>query len=152
MPSIEEIDSHQLSAWMEADPEGFLLVDVRSPAEMAQGVLPNAERVPMHLVPVRMGEWRNQTKIVFYCRSGARSAQVCVFLQQQGFSQVFNLGAGIIDWYRQGTRLKRPGLPACPVNQAFPGCAFNRLIQRFGLRLTGSYPIKAAHLLEPTDG
>ena len=54
MPSIEEIDSHQLSAWMEADPEGFLLVDVRSPAEMAQGVLPNAEPVPMHLVPVRM--------------------------------------------------------------------------------------------------
>ena len=43
MSYIEEIDSHQLSAWMESDPEGFLLVDVRSPAEMAQGVLPNAE-------------------------------------------------------------------------------------------------------------
>jgi rhodanese-related sulfurtransferase len=110
MPSIEEIDSHQLSAWMEADPEGFLLVDVRSPAEMAQGVLPNAEPVPMHLVPVRMGEWRNQPKIVFYCRSGARSAQVCAFLQQQGFSQVFNLRAGIIDWYRQGYAIEAPQL------------------------------------------
>ena len=110
MSYIEEIDSHQLSAWMEADPEGFLLVDVRSPAEMAQGILPDAEPVPMHLVPVRMGEWRNQTKIVFYCRSGARSAQVCAFLQQQGFSQVFNLRAGIIDWYRQGYAIEAPKL------------------------------------------
>jgi len=110
MSYIEEIDSHQLSAWMEADPEGLLLVDVRSPAEMAQGVLPNAEPVPMYLVPVRMGEWRDQPKIVFYCRSGARSARVCAFLQQQGFNQVFNLRAGIIDWYRQGYAIEAPQL------------------------------------------
>ncbi|MGB5298241.1 MAG: hypothetical protein WBN08_16025 [Thiogranum sp.] len=42
------------------------MVDVRSPVEMAQGVLPNAESVPVHLVPVRMEEWRNPLKIVFY--------------------------------------------------------------------------------------
>ena len=49
-------------------------------------------------------------------------------------------------------RLKRPGLPVWPVDQALSGCELNRAIQRFGLRLTGSYPIKAAHLLEPIDG
>jgi rhodanese-related sulfurtransferase len=64
--------------------------------------LPNAETEPVHLVPVRRKEWCHQRKIVFYCRSGARSAQVCAFLQQQGFSLVINLRAGIIGWYRQG--------------------------------------------------
>ena len=47
-------------------PRVFFMVDVRSPVEMAQGVLPNAESVPVHLVPVRMEEWRNPLKIVFY--------------------------------------------------------------------------------------
>ena len=110
MDNIKEIDSHQLAAWLEVDPESFLLIDVRSPAEIAQGVLPNAEPVPMQLVPVRMEEWRNQPKIVFYCRSGARSAQVCAFLQQQGISQVINLRAGFIDWFRQGYAIEAPGL------------------------------------------
>ena len=85
------------------------MVDVRSPVEMVQGVLPNAESVPVHLVPVRMEEWRNPLKIVFYCRNGARSAQVCVFLQQQGFGQVINLRAGIIDWFRQGYAIEASG-------------------------------------------
>lgn len=102
MAYVEEIDSHQLAAWLEEDPAGVLLVDVRSWAEMAQGVLPHAETVPMHLVPVRMEEWRNQARIVFYCRTGARSGQVCAYLQQQGIDQVVNLRGGIVDWYRQG--------------------------------------------------
>ena len=69
MSYIDEIDAHQLASMMQAEPEGFSLVDVRSPAEMAQGVLPNAEPVAMHLVPLKLEEWRNkQQKVVFYCR------------------------------------------------------------------------------------
>ena len=86
------------------------MVDVRSPVEMAQGVLPNAESVPVHLVPVRMEVWRNPLRIVFYCRNGARSAQVCAFLRQQGFGQVINLRAGIIGLFRQGYAIEAPGL------------------------------------------
>ena len=98
MLHIEEIDVHQLASMMQAEPEGFSLVDVRSPAEMAQGVLPNAEPVPMHLVPLKMEEWRNkQHKVVFYCRTGARSGQVCSYLQQQGVAEVINLRGGIVD-------------------------------------------------------
>jgi rhodanese-related sulfurtransferase len=36
------------------------------------------------------------------CRSGARSAQACMFLQQQGFSNVFNLRGGMIAWVQGG--------------------------------------------------
>jgi rhodanese-related sulfurtransferase len=109
MLHIEEIDVHQLASMMQAEPEGFSLVDVRSPAEMAQGVLPNAEPVPMHLVPLKMEEWRNkQHKVVFYCRTGARSGQVCSYLQQQGVAEVINLRGGIVDWHRQGYAVETP--------------------------------------------
>jgi len=110
MFGIQEIDSMQLAALMESEPESFLLLDVRGPNEMAQGMLPNAEAMPMHLVPLRVGELKDQQKIVVYCRSGVRSAQICAFLQQQGIDQCYNLRGGIIDWYQRGYPIEAPEL------------------------------------------
>lgn len=108
MFSIQETDSAQLSEWLKAADGDLLLIDVRTPAEMAQGMLPGAQPAPMHLVPLRMDEWRNAGKIVVYCRTGARSAQVCAFLQQHGIDQAVNLKGGIVDWYRRGLPIESP--------------------------------------------
>lgn len=102
MNGIQEINASQLSDMIGNETESFRLIDVRSINEMAQGMLPGAEAMPMHLVPLRIEELKGTGKIVFYCRTGARSAQVCAFLQQHGFDQVINLQGGIVDWYRQG--------------------------------------------------
>lgn len=87
---------------MEDEPESFLLVDVRSMSELGYGMLPRAVAIPMHLVPVRLEQLKKERKVVFYCQTGARSGQVCAFLQQQGVGQVLNLRAGIVDWQRGG--------------------------------------------------
>ncbi|HHH44357.1 MAG TPA: sulfurtransferase [Gammaproteobacteria bacterium] len=102
MFGIQEIDSTQLAEMIAANEEDYLLIDVRTPAEMAQGMLAGAEAMPMHLVPLRLDDLRRQPKIVVYCRTGARSAQVCAWLQQQGVDQALNLRGGIVDWYRRG--------------------------------------------------
>ena len=108
MFSVQEIDSQQLAALLQESGKDLLLVDVRTPAEMAQGMLPGAAGVPMHLVPLRLDEWRSRKKIVVYCRTGARSAQVCAFLQQHGIDQAINLRGGIVDWYRRGMPIEIP--------------------------------------------
>lgn len=108
MFDLHEIDSRQLTDLIDNDTESFALIDVRGPDEMAQGMLPNAEPVPMHLIPLKLEELRERGKLVFYCRSGARSGQVCAYLRQQGLEQVVNLRGGIIDWYRQGFRIEAP--------------------------------------------
>lgn len=108
MFGIKEIDAAGLSAQLQDPAEDVLLVDVRSPAEMAQGMLPGAQAVPMHLVPLRLDEWRNHKKIVFYCRTGARSGQVCAFLAQHGIDNAVNLRGGIVDWHRQGLPIEVP--------------------------------------------
>lgn len=115
MFGIQEIDPHQLADWMEKQPESFLLVDVRSANEMSQGMLPAARPMPMHTIPLKMDELRSKEKIVFYCRTGARSGQVCAFLQQQGLQQVLNLRGGIIDWFRHGLPIEAPRVPAFAV-------------------------------------
>ncbi|MEE9492327.1 MAG: rhodanese-like domain-containing protein [Gammaproteobacteria bacterium] len=108
MLGIKEITSLQLKETLDNKPSGYRLIDIRSKAEMAQGVIPGAELVPMHLVPLKAEEWRDDDTVVLYCRSGARSAQVCSFLQQQGFNNVVNMRGGIIDWVRQGMSIDFP--------------------------------------------
>jgi rhodanese-related sulfurtransferase len=70
--------------------------------EIAAGTVSGAEAVPLHTLPVRVNEFSRDEKLVFICRSGARSAQACMFLLQQGFENVYNLRGGMIGWVQSG--------------------------------------------------
>ncbi len=101
MFGVKEIDVHTLTGWKEKG-QNFQLFDVRSIDEMAHGIIPGGESMPLHLLPLNKEELCKETDIVLYCRSGARSAQAVAFLQQHGFDRVFNLRGGIMDWVRHG--------------------------------------------------
>ena len=101
---VKEIDSTALESKLSDDNELYLL-DIRSESEVMQGVLPNAEHLPMHLIPMKMNEFPKDKDIVLYCRSGARSYHACMYLMQQGFQNVVNLRGGIIDWARSGNQI-----------------------------------------------
>lgn len=120
MFGIPEIDSRQLADWINQEQESFSLLDVRGMEEIAQGMLPNAEPLPMHLIPLKLSELRERGKLVFYCRSGARSAQVCAYLLQQGLEQVVSLRGGIVDWYRQGFHIEAPAFSSLASEAANP--------------------------------
>ena len=98
---VNEIDSEGLKTRI-GNGDGLLLVDIRTAAEVAQGAIPDAIHIPMHLLPLRAAELPRDTDVVLYCRSGARSYHACQFLGQQGFSNVINLRGGIIAWARHG--------------------------------------------------
>lgn len=103
---VKEIDAAQLAERLE---EGEVtLIDVRSAAETAQGMIEGASHIPMHMLPLRLGEIPKDRDVVFYCRSGARSAQVCMWLGQQGFDNALNLRGGVIAWARAGQDFVAP--------------------------------------------
>ena len=56
----------------------------------------------MHLIPLRLAELDKNATTVFYCRSGARSAQAAAFVAGIGFTDVYNLQGGIISWANAG--------------------------------------------------
>jgi rhodanese-related sulfurtransferase len=60
----------------------------------------------LHTLPIKVHELPKDEKLVMVCRSGARSAQACMFLQQHGFSNVYNLRGGMMGWVQSG-------FPAC---------------------------------------
>jgi rhodanese-related sulfurtransferase len=104
---INEIDSESLRKRL-TDGEDLLLVDIRTPAEIAQGAIPDALLMPMHLIPLRLSELPKEREIVVYCRSGARSYQACAYLMQQGYERTLNLRGGIIAWARHGFPIESP--------------------------------------------
>lgn len=104
---IDEIESEALRARLQAR-EDLALIDIRSDAELAQGMLPRATHLPMHLIPLRMDELPRDKPVVLYCRSGARSYHACAYLMQQGYDNVINLRGGIIAWARHGFDIVLP--------------------------------------------
>ncbi len=98
---VNEIDSKSLSQRL-GEGEGVVLVDIRTQAEMAQGIIPDSLLLPMHLIPLRMSELPMDQDVVLYCRSGARSYQACAYMMQKGYGRVLNLRGGIIDWAGHG--------------------------------------------------
>lgn len=98
---VREIDSDSLKKRIDSQ-EDLLLIDIRTAEEVAQGIIPDATHLPMHLLPIRQSELPRDKDLVLYCRSGARSYHACQFLMQQGLDNAVNLRGGIIDWVRHG--------------------------------------------------
>lgn len=101
---IKEIDAYDLQSRI-ADGDEFVLLDIRSAGELAQGVLPDADHLPMHLIPLRINELPKDKDVILYCHSGARSYHACAYLAQQGYDNVINLRGGILGWARSGYQL-----------------------------------------------
>jgi len=100
MAGYKNIDIAELKSMMESG--GIRLVDVRTDAEIAQGIIPGAEKLPLHLLPLSLGKFDGKQPTVFYCRTGGRSAQAAAFMASQGLDQSFNLQGGIIAWAQAG--------------------------------------------------
>lgn len=107
MSLINEIEVTDLAKLKESG-ESVRVIDIRQPAELSGGIIPGAEALPMHTIPLRMSELDREEKLIMVCRSGARSAQACMFLQQQGYDKVYNLRGGMMAWSGSGLEV---GLP-----------------------------------------
>ena len=77
----------------QARERGAIILDVRTPAEYAQGHIPGAANLPLdsigqaaHFVPAK------NAVVYVYCQSGVRSSKACSRMKAAGFSNVVNAG------------------------------------------------------------
>jgi len=103
MANFREINVAELQAMLTRG--NIHLVDVRTDAEIARGIIRGADKLPLHLLPLRLNEFDPAAPTVFYCRVGARSAQAAAFATAQGFTEVYNLRGGIMAWAQAGLPL-----------------------------------------------
>jgi rhodanese-related sulfurtransferase len=107
MASVNHIDRTELARLQQAGP--VTLLDVRTEAEVARGIIAGARHIPLQQLPERYSELDADRELVVYCQSGGRSANACAWLAAQGFARVHNLAGGVGAWLRDGQPLSAPG-------------------------------------------
>jgi rhodanese-related sulfurtransferase len=80
--------------------EKLNILDVREPAEYAEANM-GAKLIPLGQVMNgqldEIEDWKDQ-EVIVHCRSGMRSLQACMAMEQMGFTNTKNLQGGILAW------------------------------------------------------
>ncbi|EKM60887.1 uncharacterized protein PHACADRAFT_247105 [Phanerochaete carnosa HHB-10118-sp] len=107
----KELTYEELKPRTEQPTPDKYLIDVREPDEVLQGSIPSAVNLPLSVLAnslhlhhekfkVRFG-WekpRKDQEIVFYCRSGKRSASACDIAKRNGYTNILNYKGSWLDW------------------------------------------------------
>jgi rhodanese-related sulfurtransferase len=103
--SITPIEVYQLHLKSEA----IVVIDVREAHELVEVSTPLAQHLPLtSFAPSElMGKYSPETPLFMLCRSGVRSRKAAELLIQVGFSVVYNIEGGIIDWEASGLPVKK---------------------------------------------
>lgn len=85
----------------------LVVLDVRTPEEVADGALPGAINIDLSSPDFtrQVAELDRNVPYFVYCRSGNRSAQAVRIMQDLGFTEIYELDGGILDWTEAGGRL-----------------------------------------------
>lgn len=77
-----------------------IVLDVRTMGEFTQGHIPDAVIADIYQRDFidKINQLPKDKEIYVYCTVGARSLQAAQILQKNGFSKVYNLQGGIMDW------------------------------------------------------
>lgn len=97
---VQPFEAVQLSAALEDG--NIRLIDVRSDEEVAGGMIPGAEHIPIdRFDPARLDLSDGRT-VVFYCHSGRRSARAAERLSDFSGKKERHLEGGIEAWQDAG--------------------------------------------------
>lgn len=80
----------------------YIILDVRTQQEYDSGYLKNSLLIPVDELEERINEVPKGKPIIVYCRSGNRSARAADILINNGFSPVYDMQGGILEWIEKG--------------------------------------------------
>jgi len=103
------------------------LIDVRTPEEYAQGHLKNAVNVDINSddFESRIQKLDKTKPVLVYCLSGGRSGRAASKMEDMGFSTVYNMQGGIMQW-RSAGKATESGVGA-PAKTSMSMDAFGKL-------------------------
>lgn len=93
---MKEVTVQELKNMMDGNEE-FQLIDVREPFEYEVSNL-NGVNIPLAGILIESDKISKDVPVVIQCRSGKRSAQAVMLLEQQGYTNLSNLQGGILAW------------------------------------------------------
>jgi rhodanese-related sulfurtransferase len=88
----------------------FVVLDVRTPEEFANGRLPGAVNLDIQVPDFqsRLATLNRGKTYLVYCRTGNRSARAIQVMKRLGFQSVYHMAEGILRWEKKGFPMSRP--------------------------------------------
>lgn len=82
----------------------FVIIDVRTPEEFADGHIENAINIDFRSETFRdkLNELDKDKTYLIYCRSGVRSKNALDMMEELNFREAYNMLGGIISWKAEG--------------------------------------------------
>ena len=96
-PAVKTLPQTELDSMMKKD--SVIVIDVRTPGEVAQGFIPGADSfidINGADFNAKIGQLDKGYTYVMYCRSGGRSGRASTYMVQNGFTKVYNLQGGVL--------------------------------------------------------
>lgn len=84
------------------------LIDVRQRHEHDAGRISGSRLIELAALPAQADEIERDRPVVFYCRSGARSAMATAAFSQAGYD-AHNMTGGLLEWQAAGLPLEPAG-------------------------------------------
>jgi len=104
---------------LELAASGYRILDVREPVEWNEGHIPTATLLPLADLPSRIAEVvpDRDAPLLVHCAVGARSLRAAAWLRQNGYTNVVNLRASLVEWRRLGGAWEAPEQLLTPAQQ-----------------------------------
>ena len=103
---IEDVTLEEAYALIQdnKDNQNFVIIDVRTPEEYADGHIEKAINLNYHSETFKdeLNKLDKDNIYLIYCRSGNRSGAALSIMEELGFGEVYNMLGGIVQWESGG--------------------------------------------------
>lgn len=106
-PGVRLVSAADGAAIQTDPPEDLVILDVRTPEEFAEGHIEGAVMIDFYRDDFadQLAELDPDVPYLLYCRSGNRSGQTAVLLEDLGFTDVADVDGGVVGWLDAGLPL-----------------------------------------------
>ncbi|NNF64019.1 MAG: rhodanese-like domain-containing protein [Acidimicrobiia bacterium] len=108
-PAVNVLAATEVDELLAAPPTGLVVLDVRTPEEVAAGHLPDQRNIDFYDADfaAQLDGLNKDVPYLVYCRSGNRSGTAVQQMRELGFSTIYELEGGVLAWEQAGLTLER---------------------------------------------
>lgn len=108
-PAVNVLAATDVDELLAAPPSGLVVLDVRTPEEVAAGHLPGQRNIDFYDADfaTQLDGLDKDVPYLVYCRSGNRSGTAVQQMRELGFTTIYELEGGVLAWEQAGLTLER---------------------------------------------
>ncbi len=108
-----------------------VILDVRTPQEYSRGHIDKSTLINIadRQFTSKVSLLQKDKPVYIYCLTGSRSRSAANYMVQQGFTKVYNLQRGILDWQRSNLPIVQSEVTAASKSKSYNTSDFDQLIK-----------------------